>query len=200
MVTEDLPEAGWYDDPVQGPVQRYWNGEQWTPLLEDPNQIGVGQARRSPDPMWPPPLPTGRFDSELEGTKLDHGNPARSRWRLGAILVLTVLAIVAALRFRASEQPPALRSGKVEVSVIPNSCQGGDNAGSVRLKVQNGTSIRSAVTITVNFFDAQKTNIGEGIAVLPAMDPGFETEVDVIGVLADDYTLATCELNGVLIS
>ena len=43
-----LPPAGWYPDPTDGRLSRYWNGSQWgaatAPLNAITRKVGLGQA------------------------------------------------------------------------------------------------------------------------------------------------------------
>jgi len=44
-----LPSAGWYPDPAGAPVDRWWDGAQWTPytqLRPDPIQLEMLRAQR----------------------------------------------------------------------------------------------------------------------------------------------------------
>lgn len=38
-------EEGWYDDPEQPGLARYWDGGQWTDRRGDPSRIGTGPNR-----------------------------------------------------------------------------------------------------------------------------------------------------------
>ena len=198
-----LPPAGWYDDPEQPLVKRYWNGDEWTPLIEGVGRTGIGQARMPPKSDWLPPTETPE-DTESSVSEVDHWASTGSARRtvIAGAIVLTIaaaLAIVGIEYFERSDRPKPT-TGTVEVAVIAKSCKGDNDVGSMRLTVLNGTAERSSVTISVPFFDAREVQIGEGLAVLKSLESGVATEVEAIGVLTDDSTLVTCGVPSVLIS
>ena len=198
-----FPPAGWYDDPEQPLVKRYWNGDEWTPLIEGAGRTGIGQARIPPKSEWLPPAETPE-DTESSVSEVDHWTTPGSTRRtivVGAIL-LTITAALAlvGIEYYARRDRPKPTTGTVEVAAIAKSCKGDDGVGSMRLTVLNGTAERSSVTISVPFFDAREVQIGEGLAVLKSLESGVATEVEAIGVLTDDSTLVTCGVPSVLIS
>ena len=198
-----FPPAGWYDDPEQPLVKRYWNGDEWTPLIEGAGRTGIGQARMPPKSEWLPPAETSE-DTESSVSEVDHWTSTGSTGRtviVGAIaLTITAALAIVGIEYYVRSDRPKPTTGTVEVAAIAKSCKGADGVGRMRLTVLNGTAERSSVTISVRFFDAREVQIGEGLAVLKSLDPGVATEVEAIGVLTEDSTLVTCGVPSVLVT
>jgi hypothetical protein len=72
-------EPGWYTDPADPTVQRYWDGEGW---------VGQPQPASLPAPVEPPaqPIPAGSTQVSLCGETV-YVKP-RERWRSSALSAL----------------------------------------------------------------------------------------------------------------
>lgn len=82
-------QPGWYDDPEESNIQRYWDGQAWTPH----RQIKASpSAEEYPPPLgveYPPP-PTGNYPPPPPS-----GPPQRSGNSTAVIAVIAALAVLA---------------------------------------------------------------------------------------------------------
>jgi hypothetical protein len=75
--------SGWFSDPAGEPVERYWDGEQWTKDVR-PFPPPSGSSPRPEPPVAPDPPP-------VMSARVDPGNTPRSSSRSGVWVVVAVL-------------------------------------------------------------------------------------------------------------
>ncbi len=78
---QQLPPAGWKDDPEGGPGMRYWDGNQWTDHYHPPREASTGQQAAAaatpaasafkPAEAQPAPAASPAKSSSLDETQLD---------------------------------------------------------------------------------------------------------------------------------
>ena len=69
---QDLPPAGWKDDPEGGPGMRYWDGKEWTDHYHPPREPSTGQQAAAAPASTPPSFQeTPAKSSSLDETQLD---------------------------------------------------------------------------------------------------------------------------------
>lgn len=67
---QQLPPAGWKDDPEGGPGMRYWDGQQWTDHYHPPREAAPAAAAAATPAVAAAAAPE-RQTSSLDETQLD---------------------------------------------------------------------------------------------------------------------------------
>jgi hypothetical protein len=62
--TANPPPAGWYEDPDDGALQRFWDGSRWTSSRMPRNPAVPLEGEPLPPAPAPAPLPTTRYSSD----------------------------------------------------------------------------------------------------------------------------------------
>jgi hypothetical protein len=95
MSTTGTKSPGWYTDPDDPGLIRYWNGAEWT-------------DERRPRPSWAPPL-----DPE-EAARHEDAMRRRRRWWAGSVGTVLVGALLVATLFAVRGDVPAVPARTVE--------------------------------------------------------------------------------------
>ena len=68
------PVSGWYPDPWGQPLERWWNGESWTPNVR-PAPWAVAPGYGTPPVAGPPQMPPGPASSTPPGWQPPPASP-----------------------------------------------------------------------------------------------------------------------------
>ena len=89
---QTLPAAGWYPDPAQPHLERYWNGWVWTEHTRDPNAAAPAPAR--------PGYASGTYASgTYVATSYGHFGADAGARRSATPMLLSLLAVAAGALF-----------------------------------------------------------------------------------------------------